>query len=142
MKTKERNELLEELKTKKNNLEEFEARIEGGVSKAMKRNYMPIDKEIIKLTRDARLMELEVMNNKPVNPHFEFERLDEYINLRRTEGKEMVENIKNILEKVNQQKVDIERQIPEFKARINEIEKKLGMDLTKFNAEKAPDYVG
>lgn len=141
MKTKQKKELMEELKTKKVNLEEYEARMNGGYSKAMKRNYMAIDKEIRKMERDARLMELEIMNNKPVTPHFEYERLDEYQELRREEGKEIIANLREILEKVKQQKVDIQRQIPELKARINEIEKMLDIDLTKFDKDKT-DYIG
>ena len=142
MKTKERKELLVELNTKRSNLEELEARMSGGYSKAMKRNYMKLDKELAKMTRDARLMELEIMNNKPVNPHFEYEKLDEYQTLRRAEGREQIENLKEIIEKVKQQKVDISRQIPEFKARINEIEKSLKMELTKFDEEEKSDYIG
>lgn len=139
----EKEDLREELKVKRTNLKNHIARLEGGFYKIGEKTLevSPIDQEIKSRERDVRLGTIEIDNFKPLTPYFAFETMSEWQNLRKEKMKEVVDKNKEILNKVLAQKETILKEIPGLKTRINEIEKELGEEITKFDEEQT-NYIG
>ena len=134
-------ELKEELKVNKNQLEEHYARLNGGMSKAMGREIRAIDKELEQRKRVVEMKKIELSKDAPMNPLFQYETDERWRELKRKFIEEEIVDMENVVIKIEEQKQNILNDIPMLKNRINEIEKELGLELTKFQSEEA-NYIG
>ena len=114
-------ELVDELKVKERQLEENKARLEGGFSKSLGRNYMPLDEEIVEMDRKVRMMEIQIKYDDPINPTYRFEREDEWRELNRQGARKAIIQAKKVLETLTDQKEKITKDIPELEARVGAI---------------------
>lgn len=133
-KTRMKEEAQQELKVKKKELKEKEARLSGGFSETLKRDYMAIDKEIEAWKDLIEMKTIEIDNFELINPTFKFETLARWIELRKMPELEKLENMKQTLIKVEEQKNKLPVEIESLKERIN--------DLTNFIEGGKKDYIG
>ena len=115
-------ELRDELKVKKKQLEEHEARLHGKESKALGRKYLAIGEEIEARTRELEMRKIQIAKDAPLHPNFMFESDEKWREHKRWFDTKSMENIKTVLENLNEQKTKIEKEIPELKARIEVLE--------------------
>ncbi len=132
-------ELEEELGFKKLDLEDKEVAMNGGTHPTTKKNRIPIDKEIHRIKRAKRKFELMHQYDQPLNAVFQFETNQEYRDLKKEETQEQIDGAQIIIERMEQQKKEIVKQIPELQKRINEIEKELGKKPSEFKKPKGED---
>ncbi len=131
-KEEEKERLEEELGFKKIDLLDKEVALKGGTHPTTKKERVPIDKEIHRVKRAKRKFELMHQYDAPENPVFQFERMQEYRDLKKEEIQEQIDGAQKIINILEKQKEEIVKQIPELQKRINEIEKELGKKLTEF----------
>ena len=127
MKASVKRDLEDELKAKKSTFDGHIARTHGN------NKMLPIDVELRIIQRKVKMTELEVENDTPLRPNYAFEQNEEWRVLRRSIAEENLEQMKNTLGMVLHQKQTIETELPELKARINEIEGLLGRELSKWD---------
>lgn len=130
IKSKETEDLKAELESKKKNLQGHLTRLSGGVHQGY--NLPPIDEEIDALQNLIQKQELERAFTRPLNPRWEYETNSEWIDCRKKEIEKVIIDNRKVLVRIFGQKEKILKEIPEFKARINEIEKKLELPLTQW----------
>ena len=118
-------DLQDELNSKKGQLDRDEKRLNGGFLKEMNREVEPIDKEIEKVSIIIEMQEIQSRLKNPLAPRYEYELDQKWIELNNRGLTEMMEHNKKILERLKAQKEEIEKRIPELKKDIKELEEKL-----------------
>jgi len=118
-------DLQDELNSKKGQLDRDEKRLNGGFLKEMNREVEPIDKEIEKVSIIVEMQEIQSRLKNPLAPRYEYELDQKWIELNNRGLTEMMEHNKKILERLKAQKEEIEKRIPELKKDIKELEEKL-----------------
>ena len=131
----------EELKLKKDQLKDKKARLRGGFSPIIKREYMPLDEEMKLMEEEKKLKEIEYNEFIPLTPYWRFEINEEWQRIQKQRVKRVIDNKQKVIEQMQEHKEKITQEIPELQKRINELEKKLGLKLSNFKTEKV-DYIG
>ena len=137
-----RAELEEELKIKKDQLKDKKARLNGGFSPFIKRDYLPIGKEIENISKVIRMRELETSNDEPIDPKFKFELNEEWRNLRRGFQIEETDKIKAVFEKLKTDRETISSDIEQLETRIDELHQEIGSNITVEEEEEKISYTG
>lgn len=140
-KLKVENENKEELKIKKDQLTDKLARLNGGFSPILQKVVSSVDKDIVFLSKEIEMKEIELAKNRPITPYFEFETDQRWLNLRNEFNLENVKNRKILLDNVKKQKESVKQEIPLLLKRINELETILNLEKTKLENEAKPDYI-
>lgn len=138
-------ELVEELGTKKSQLKDAEARLNGGFSPGAQRELLAIDDELEKLGRFIEMRELEVQYEAPMesNCKYRYESNARWRELRKSFIQEEVAQMKEQRTNIEKQKESVLKDIPLLQARINELQKQLGQKPTDFKQKKEKaDYIG
>lgn len=120
----------EELKLKKQQLGSKLSRLNGGMCPITKREFLPIDDEIERVRRIGEMKYLEATDDNPITPKYGFETRDSYRENRRWFILEEHKMIQKTLKNLKDQKFDVSEEVPLLKARINELEEKLGLEKT------------
>jgi len=125
----------DELNAKYNELIEKEARINGGYSKLLQRNYLGIDLEMEVTDHGIQIKQIELEQFIPLTPYWRYELDERWVELQKKGLSKDLEQRKANLEKIKQQKEEIFASIPKLKKRINELEKELGDKITDFEVK-------
>lgn len=136
-----KDDLKDELAAKRGQLKNDELKLNGGYFEAAQREVVSIDKEIKKAEIIIEMQQIQIAKDAPERPQYMFERDDRWRELNKIGMTEMVEGNQKALERLKKQKETMTKEIPELKARINELEKQLGEKITDFQKKKA-DYIG
>lgn len=127
---KELEELKQELKLKIDHLEDKEARLNGGkVSPLVKREYMAIGKEIARMEKIIQMREIELREDLPITPKYQFETNSDWMELKRSFVSEELDQLKETHSKLVKQEEEIKEEISELTKRIEEIRVILGDDV-------------
>ena len=118
-----KDELLEELRLKKEQLADKKARLEGTHSPLLKREYLSIDKEIERMQKAVSMREIEVQKDAPINPKYMFEQDDRWRELKRSFAVEELEQFRKQVEILKEQKEQILKDVEELTVRVAELEK-------------------
>jgi len=144
--TKEEKEKLgmtDDLATKRAQLKNDEVNLYGGnvnIGQGVQ-HLAPLPDRIKVMNRNIEKTDLMIAGLKPVNPKFEFENDERYIEIQKEElAEEKAGKVKHAAESVKLRD-ELKQRIPITKTEINELEKKLKLPITDFKKEK-PDYIG
>ena len=118
-----KDELVEELKLKKEQLADKKARLEGTKSPLLKRDYLSIDKEIERMQKAVSMREIEVQKDAPINPKYMFEQDDRWREMKRSFAVEELEQFRKQVEILKEQKEQILKDVEELTVRVAELEK-------------------
>ena len=127
--------LEEELKVLETNLKDNKVRVNGGLNQATGRMMMPIDMELNLAKRTIEKINLMNQYDAPARPVYAFETQDRFREILREENKEKLELIVDTVKRLEEQKTNAVKELPEIQKRINEVEKELKIELTKFEKE-------
>ena len=123
MTTKE--DLIEELRLKKDQLKDKRARLDGGFSPILRRDYMPIDKEIERIEKIIRMRTIEIQYDVPLQPKYAHEQNDEWRGLRKGFLTEEMDDMKKGLDNLKTQREKIFEEIKQLELRTQVIKKVL-----------------
>jgi len=140
---KEKMDDKEELNVKKKQLNNDTVNLYGGDVQvgAGRQTLLPLATRIARRKRTVE--KLKVMREKyaPVEVKFAFENDPRYKAIAKEELMEEQASVQKEVDEMIKLKEEMEARIPESQKRINELEKKLNLDITDFKA-KTPEYIG
>jgi chromosome segregation ATPase len=120
MKKKEREDLKTELAVAKRQLEEDEARFNGGYSPTLQRDYLSLNEEIEVISDELKMLEIRSVDS-------DWEKNNVVIEILKKRAKQDIPTFQAKLQRLEKQREDINARRPSLLENIKKIEDKLNL---------------